>query len=109
MVIGESSRYDRWSLNGYERDTNPLLKQEANLVPLADVITAVSATRLSVPVIISRKPATQASRMASRKNPSSPPTRKRASRPTGCRTRSRSASSTHPSPSLPRKRTWCNS
>ncbi|STR18385.1 Phosphoethanolamine transferase CptA [Janthinobacterium lividum] len=59
MVIGESSRYDRWSLNGYERDTNPLLKQESNLVPLADVITAVSATRLSVPVIISRKPATQ--------------------------------------------------
>ncbi len=59
MVIGESSRYDRWSLNGYARDTNPLLKQEDNLVPLADVITAVSATRLSVPVIISRKKATE--------------------------------------------------
>jgi glucan phosphoethanolaminetransferase (alkaline phosphatase superfamily) len=59
MVIGESSRYDRWSLNGYERETNPLLSQEANLVPLSDVITSVSATRLSVPVIISRKPATE--------------------------------------------------
>ncbi|WP_296942916.1 phosphoethanolamine transferase [uncultured Massilia sp.] len=59
MVIGESSRYDRWSLNGYARDTNPLLSQQANLVPLADVITSVSATRLSVPVIISRKPAMQ--------------------------------------------------
>ncbi|MFA9219274.1 MAG: phosphoethanolamine transferase [Sphingomonadaceae bacterium] len=59
MVLGESSRYDRWSLNGYQRDTNPLLKQEANLVTLADVITSVSATRLSVPVIISRKPALQ--------------------------------------------------
>jgi len=59
MVIGESSRYDRWSLNGYARETNPLLSQEANLVPLADVITSVSATRLSVPVIISRKPATE--------------------------------------------------
>jgi glucan phosphoethanolaminetransferase (alkaline phosphatase superfamily) len=59
MVIGESSRYDRWSLNGYARDTNPLLSQEANLVPLADVITSVSATRLSVPVIVSRKPATE--------------------------------------------------
>ena len=32
VVIGESSRYDRWSLNGYERKTNPLLEQEANLV-----------------------------------------------------------------------------
>lgn len=59
MVIGESSRYDRWSLNGYDRDTNPLLSKEDNLVPLRDVITSVSATRLSVPVIISRKPATQ--------------------------------------------------
>lgn len=59
MVIGESSRYDRWGINGYQRDTTPLLKQEANLVTLPDVITAVSATRLSVPVIISRKPAMQ--------------------------------------------------
>ena len=58
MVIGESSRYDRWSLNGYERDTNPLLGKEANLVTLSDVITSVSATRLSVPVMITRKPAT---------------------------------------------------
>jgi glucan phosphoethanolaminetransferase (alkaline phosphatase superfamily) len=59
MVIGESSRYDRWSLNGYERETNPLLKKESNLITFPDVITSVSATRLSVPVMISRKPATQ--------------------------------------------------
>ncbi|MCS0809330.1 phosphoethanolamine transferase [Massilia agilis] len=59
LVIGESSRYDRWRLNGYARDTNPLLAQEPNLVMLPDVITSVSATRLSVPVIISRKPATE--------------------------------------------------
>jgi glucan phosphoethanolaminetransferase (alkaline phosphatase superfamily) len=59
MVIGESSRFDRWSLNGYKRETNPLLKKEANLVSLSDVVTAVSATRLSVPILVSRKPATQ--------------------------------------------------
>lgn len=59
MVIGESSRYDRWSLNGYKRETTPLLKKEKNLVSLTNVVTAVSATRLSVPVLISRKPATQ--------------------------------------------------
>lgn len=59
MVIGESSRYDRWSLNGYKRETNPLLKKESNLVSLSNVITAVSATRLSVPVLMSRKPAVQ--------------------------------------------------
>lgn len=59
MVIGESSRFDRWSLNGYDRETNPLLKGEQNLVSLSNVITGVSATRLSVPVLVSRKPATQ--------------------------------------------------
>jgi len=59
VVIGESSRYDRWSLNGYARDTNPLLRNERNLVSLSNMITSVSATRLSVPVIVSRKPATQ--------------------------------------------------
>jgi glucan phosphoethanolaminetransferase (alkaline phosphatase superfamily) len=59
VVLGESSRYDRWSLNGYARKTNPLLEEEANIVSMRDVVTAVSATRLSVPVIMSRKPATQ--------------------------------------------------
>jgi glucan phosphoethanolaminetransferase (alkaline phosphatase superfamily) len=62
LVLGESSRFDRWGLNGYERDTNPLLRQEPNLVMLPDVITSVSATRLSVPVIISRKTAMQSLR-----------------------------------------------
>jgi glucan phosphoethanolaminetransferase (alkaline phosphatase superfamily) len=59
LVLGESSRYDRWSLNGYGRETNPLLSQEENLVAFSDVVTSVAATRLSVPVIISRKPAMQ--------------------------------------------------
>lgn len=59
VVIGESSRYDRWSLNGYQRITNPYLSQETNLVSFSDMITAVAATRLSVPLITTRKPATQ--------------------------------------------------
>lgn len=59
MVIGESSRYDRWSINGYKRETSPNLKAEKNLVSLRDLVTAVSATRLSVPVLVSRKPAMQ--------------------------------------------------
>ena len=59
MVIGESSRYDRWSLNGYRRETNPLLTQEPNLVSFSDVLTGVAATRISVPVMISRKPITE--------------------------------------------------
>ena len=59
VVIGESSRYDRWSLNGYQRATNPQLSQEENLVSFKDMITPVAATRLSVPIITTRKPATQ--------------------------------------------------
>ncbi|MGB7479187.1 MAG: phosphoethanolamine transferase, partial [Burkholderiaceae bacterium] len=59
LVIGESSRHDRWSLNGYPRDTTPLLRRQPNLVSLSDLITPVSATRLSVPLMLSRKPAMQ--------------------------------------------------
>ena len=59
VVIGESSRYDRWSINGYDRETNPYLSQEENLVSFSDMISAVAATRLSVPIITTRKPAAQ--------------------------------------------------
>lgn len=59
VVIGESSRFDRWSLNGYARPTNPWLSQQDNLVMLSNVVSPVSATRLSVPLIVTRKPAAQ--------------------------------------------------
>ncbi len=59
LVIGESSRYDRWSLNGYSRPSNPYLSQVKQLQTLSDMITAVSATRLSVPILATRKPAIQ--------------------------------------------------
>ena len=62
LVIGESSRYDRWSLNGYERNTTPLLQKEGQIVSFTDMVSAVAATRLSVPIIVSRKPATQSLR-----------------------------------------------
>jgi glucan phosphoethanolaminetransferase (alkaline phosphatase superfamily) len=57
LVLGESSRFDRWRLNGYARDTTPLLAQEPNLVVLSDVVTPVAATRRSVPLLSTRKPA----------------------------------------------------
>jgi glucan phosphoethanolaminetransferase (alkaline phosphatase superfamily) len=60
MVLGESSRFDRWSLNGYARDTTPLLAKESNLLALSDVVTPVSITRQSVPIIVTRKPASAA-------------------------------------------------
>jgi glucan phosphoethanolaminetransferase (alkaline phosphatase superfamily) len=58
LVIGESARYDRWNLNGYARDTNPLLKQEANVESFSNMITPYTATRLSVPLMLSSMPST---------------------------------------------------
>lgn len=55
LIIGESSRFDRWSLNGYARDTTPLLRDEPNVVSLTDVVTPFSSTRKSVPIILTRK------------------------------------------------------
>jgi glucan phosphoethanolaminetransferase (alkaline phosphatase superfamily) len=60
LIIGESARKDRWSLNGYTRQTSPRLQRESNLVSFSDVITVAPWTRASVPVILTRKPAQKA-------------------------------------------------
>ncbi|HTT41107.1 MAG TPA: phosphoethanolamine transferase [Burkholderiales bacterium] len=60
LVIGESARYDRWSINGYARPTSPRLTMEGNLISLTDVVSVASATRISVPILLSRKPAERA-------------------------------------------------
>lgn len=57
LVIGESARADRWSVNGYSRPTSPRLQQQSNFVSFSNVITVASWTRVSVPVIVTRKPA----------------------------------------------------
>lgn len=54
VVLGESSRGDRWSLNGYQRDTSPLLEERVGIVSFSNAISVASATRLSVPVLLSR-------------------------------------------------------
>ena len=70
LVIGESARADRWSLNGYERETNPLLAATDNLISLTDVVSATSATSLSVPVMLSRLPAVDSFKSSSFKEKS---------------------------------------
>lgn len=57
VVLGESSRFDRWSLNGYARDTDPLLERETNLISAPNVVASASATLLSLPTMLSRKKA----------------------------------------------------
>lgn len=52
MVVGETARADRFSLNGYRRETNPLLKQQ-NIINYSNVMAAGTSTAISVPAMFS--------------------------------------------------------
>jgi len=52
LVVGETARADRFSLNGYARETNPLLKKE-NIVNLPDMSSCGTSTATSVPCLFS--------------------------------------------------------
>ena len=52
MVVGETARADRFSLNGYGRETNPLLARE-DLVAFTDVESCGTSTVISVPCMFS--------------------------------------------------------
>lgn len=53
MVIGEASRAANWQLYGYDRQTNPLLSAEDDVVVYKNVVTQSNATHKSVPLILS--------------------------------------------------------
>ncbi len=52
FVLGETARADRFSLNGYDRETNPLLKKE-NVVSYSDFWSCGTSTATSVPCMFS--------------------------------------------------------
>ncbi len=52
LVVGETARADRFSLNGYERETNPLLKQE-DIINFSKVSACGTSTVVSVPCMFS--------------------------------------------------------
>jgi lipid A ethanolaminephosphotransferase len=52
MVVGEAARANRFSLNGYERQTNPLLAKE-NIINLSNVSSCGTSTAISVPCMFS--------------------------------------------------------
>jgi lipid A ethanolaminephosphotransferase len=62
LVIGETARADHFSLNGYERETNPLLKQVAGLVNFSDFHACGTSTAVSVPCMFSLAGSTGASK-----------------------------------------------
>lgn len=54
VVLGESMRSDHLQLNGYPRETNPLLSQRKNVVAMPNIYSQYTYTAASVPVIMTR-------------------------------------------------------
>jgi lipid A ethanolaminephosphotransferase len=52
MVVGETARADRFSLNGYHKETNPMLAQQG-AVSLSNVSSCGTSTSVSVPCMFS--------------------------------------------------------
>ncbi len=52
MVVGEAARADHFSLNGYKRETNPLLKQE-EIINFSEMYSCGTTTAISVPCMFS--------------------------------------------------------
>ena len=52
FVLGEAARYDHFSLNGYNRDTNPLLSKD-NVINYPNVHSCGTETAVSVPCMFS--------------------------------------------------------
>ena len=52
MVVGEAARADRFSLNGYQKETNPLLKKE-DIINFPNMYSCGTSTAESVPCMFS--------------------------------------------------------
>jgi len=53
LVLGEAARYDHFSLNGYKRDTNPLLEKTPDLINYPNTHSCGTETAISVPCMFS--------------------------------------------------------
>ncbi|CAN7484181.1 phosphoethanolamine--lipid A transferase [Pseudoduganella sp. LjRoot289] len=53
LVVGETARAMNFSLNKYERNTNPRLAQQAGLINFSNVSSCGTATAVSVPCVFS--------------------------------------------------------
>ncbi len=52
MIVGEAARADHFSLNGYEKETNPLLKKE-EIINFENMYSCGTTTAVSVPCMFS--------------------------------------------------------
>lgn len=68
LVIGETARGDHSQLNGYHRETNPILSRHEHIVPLRDIVSPWTFTNRSVPVMITHIPGNTSSRTIDEKS-----------------------------------------
>lgn len=54
LLIGESARYDHFGINGYERQTTPLLSKTQNLLSYSNVYATANLTEYAIPLLLSR-------------------------------------------------------
>lgn len=54
MFLGETARRQSFSLNGYDKNTNPKLSLQENLVSFQNVVSCGTATAVSVPCLFSK-------------------------------------------------------
>lgn len=53
LVVGEASRADHFSLNGYKRETNPLLSKRDDIINFSNFYSCGTSTAVSVPCMFS--------------------------------------------------------
>lgn len=53
VVIGETSRAMNWELNGYNRPTNPKLKERQGIFTFPKVVSEINTTHKAVPMLLS--------------------------------------------------------
>lgn len=55
FLLGETSRYDHWQINGYARETSPcLMARRDQIISFDSVYSVANLTTVSVPFILSR-------------------------------------------------------
>ncbi|MEA5429689.1 phosphoethanolamine transferase [Arcicella lustrica] len=52
LIIGESSRYDHWGLNGYSRNTSPKLSKRENFISFSNAAAGGFITEFAAPLMI---------------------------------------------------------
>lgn len=54
LYIGEATRYDHLTINGYTRNTTPHLSEQTNLISYSSIYTLANLTNYSIPFLLTR-------------------------------------------------------